>query len=358
MKKGIVWSVLVILLIGGHTLEPVILEDVQLVSIYGYDYVDKNTIKGVISSPIIPMVENTPPKNEIFAAKGHTSKNTRQKLQAESPEPLVTGRLNTLLYNKKIAKKGILSLITTMGRDPALGRATAMAIVEGEVEDLLEYEYKVTETSAQYVEELLSHNSKDVIPKTNLHSFLDHYYLRGQDPFLPLIKKEKDRIRIKGIALFYNDRYVSYIPYKECFVFKLLYENFNNGMYEFKQDGNYVTIENLFSKNKIRISDGNGSPKAHIDISIKGKITDAPRLVLTDKKVVSKIETALEQQIKRQAYGMLNQFKKKNIDPLGLGELARSQTYHFDFQRWEHHYKDLPFSVNVEVEITQTGTIE
>ncbi|WP_409298564.1 Ger(x)C family spore germination protein [Peribacillus sp. SCS-26] len=358
MKKGIVWTVLMILLIGGHTLEPVILEDVQLVSIYGYDYVDKKTIKGVISSPIIPMVENTPPKNEIFASKGHTSKNTRQKLQAESPEPLVTGRLNTLLYNKKIAKNGILSLITTMGRDPALGRATAMAIVEGEVEDLLEYDYKVTDTSAKYVEELLSHNSKDVIPKTNIHSFLDHYYLRGQDPFLPLIKKEKDRIRIKGIALFYDDRYVGYIPYKECFVFKLLYENFNNGMYEFKQDGNYVTVENLFSKNDINITDGNGSPKVRIDISIKGKITDAPKLVLTDKKVVSSVETALEKQIKRQSVQMISRFKKMNIDPLGLGEMARSHTYHFDFQRWKHNYRELPVDINVQVEITQTGTIE
>ncbi|MBM7693939.1 spore germination protein [Peribacillus deserti] len=359
MKKALLWFIFVVLLFSGNTVEKTVLEDVQLVSIYGYDFVNKNTIKGIISSPVIPLVENTPPKSTVFAAKAHTSKNTRQKLQGESPEPLVLGRLEALLFNDKLAKHGIMPVVSTMSQDPSLGRNVHMAIVDGSVQEMLEAKYPVTDTSSQYIQDLLKHNSKNILPRyTNLHSFVDLYHNVGQDPVLPLLVHTKDRIRVKGIALFDGDKYKGFVPYADCFVFKLLYENFNNGMYEFKVNGHFVTIENLASKVKEEFINDQPSPKMIIKVRIKGKITDAPGLLLT-KKQVKNIEDHLTYVLSAKGKSLVGRFQKMNIDPLGLVVKAGSQDRHLNKEKWEkEYYRTLPVDIKVETEITQSGTVE
>ncbi|PLT29435.1 Ger(x)C family spore germination protein [Peribacillus deserti] len=358
MKKAIVWFIFAILLLSGNTVQKTVLEDVQLVSIYGYDYVNKNTVKGIISSPVIPLVENTPPKTEVFAAKAHTSKNTRQKLQGESPEPMVLGRLEALLYSKEIAKRGIFPMVTTMSQDPSLGRNVNLAIVDGSVEKMLDKEYPVSETPAEYVQDLLKHNSKDILPSyMTLHTFMDFYHDVGQDPILPLLVQKKDRIRIKGLALFDGDKYKGYIPYADCFVFKILNESFNNGMYEFKVDGHYLTIENLASKVEKDFKNGN-SPKMVINIRLTGKITDAPGMELTNKQI-KVIEDDLSHTVSKKGKSLVSKFQDMDVDPLGLVVRAGSQERHLNKKEWESkYYRTLPVEVKVHTEITQSGTIQ
>ncbi|WP_026696061.1 Ger(x)C family spore germination protein [Peribacillus kribbensis] len=356
MKKIMIWIVILGIVVGGATVKTKVLEDLQLVTIYGYDYAGKNKIRGIVSTPVIPTTENTPPGSKILGVDAHTSKNSRQLLQSVSPKPLVIGRLNTALYSDKIAKKGLFRLLDTLIRDPSLGRSLMLAVVKGSVEDLLSEKYTMTETSSMYVSELMKNNNQSVIPKTSLHSFLNDYFEKGRDPFLPLLEKGTDLIRMKGIAFFKQDRYIWELPYAECFVFKMLYENFKNGMYEYKADGDYVTLENLQSKVHYHISADNKQVTIHV--SLKGKLLDASGHQLASSKSIPDLEKTLSRVLIKKAARLENKFKKLNIDPLGIGDKARSKERHFNFEEWNKQYKNITFKNDVKVEITQSGAVD
>jgi spore germination protein len=55
----------------------------------------------------------------------------------------------------------------------------------------------------------------------------------------------------------------------------------------------------------------------------------------------------------------MEQFKEKEIDPVGLGHFVGTQIRNFDINKWtDTQYKELIVKVESDVKITETGGIE
>ncbi|MDN4073033.1 Ger(x)C family spore germination protein [Fictibacillus terranigra] len=357
IKKAFV--IIFLSILNGCSIQPRILEDIQLVTSFGYDYAGKDKIKATINMPITPVVENAPPGNQVLTAIGHTSKNIRQILQSRSPKPLYIGRTTVVLYSKTLAEHGILSLINTLQRDPELGRDLTLAVVDGKVEPLLSFHYPWAEVTTKYMEQLLEQNELQNIPKTNIHDFLFRYYGKGADPFMPLLKKKGNEIKIKGMALFKGDRYVGYIPYRKSFIMKLLFENFKSGIYEFKlKKENHVAIENLASKVDYDVQYRGNQPHITINVNLQGKISEFQSTELIGNQLIKSVEKQADRTITREAKNLVHTFQDLNVDPLGLGHKVNNVTPHFNFSRWNKAYADVPIDINVKIKVVQSGITE
>ena len=73
---------------------------------------------------------------------------------------------------------------------------------------------------------------------------------------------------------------------------------------------------------------------------------------------LNKIEARAEQVIGKKLNEMVTMFQENHIDPLALGDHAKSKTRNFDQKHWEETYPDIPIEVDLDIEMIQTGIAE
>ncbi|MFC0187572.1 Ger(x)C family spore germination protein [Fictibacillus aquaticus] len=339
-----------------------IIDELQLIQAIGYDREEGDQIRGTATFPLFNPDGTV--KAEKFTSVSNTSRYFLSKINTQSPKPLTTGQLRIVLFENKFAEKGVLEIVNTLYRDPNIGNTLHMAVVEGSTSKLLKQDYAANPLAAIYMTELIEQNIKtENLPKTNLHVFLYNFYGKGMDPYLPLLKMGKNKIKLQGIALFKEDQYVGKLNHNESFVFKMLVDGSKAGRYEVKlkrgKEKGYGVIRNISAKTKYHVEKTNGKPKFTLNATILGEIHEYPHwLNLEQKPSIDLVESAFKKEIDMQAAAMVSKFQELGIDPLGLGDQLRRRERGWDFAKYREQYKDMEINVSTKVKIVQTGIIE
>lgn len=334
-----------------------VLDDISLIEGIGFDYSGHNTI---IDTVVIPVyLPDQAPKNNTFTAESEIKRNILQDIQRQAADPIVTGSLEVVLFGQKLAKKkGILELIDTLQRDPGIGSGINLAVVDGEARDLLEGQYGIR-GNATYISKLLEHNMKhDDLPKSNLQLFLSDFYQEGKTPFVPQLKKiGKNKLEINGVSLFDRGKMVDYISTEKMFFFKLLVDKYSEGMHRIKIDSGESSVRSIRSHHNFELT--NKEPfEVTIHIKINGIIEEFTGNDLTPK-ITQQIKKQFEEDTNKECFKLIQRFKEKQIDPVGLGHFVKTQTRNFDIKNWrEKQYQNLVVKIKSDIEITETGVIE
>jgi spore germination protein len=335
------------------------IEDIMLVEAIGYDYKNKNEIEATAAATIYGSGEGGgTSKTEAFTGSSQTSKDIQRVLQAESPQPIGIGKLKVALYSEKLAEKGIFSYIDSLGRDARIGRLLYIGVVEGKAQDLLTQKYEASETVSLYLLDLMEQNMKENLPKFNFHDFFYSLHGKGMDPFGPLVKRKDDKIKITGLALFDDDRYIDSISFRDCFVFKMLFESFKNGLYQIKMGESYAEIQSIHSKVKYKVENGNGRPVVKISVNMRGVVEEVGGMNLKGKESLKKLEKTSGEQLEEDALRLIRRFQQKGIDPLRMGDKARHQTRGWSEEKWNQAYPDAQVDVDIKVNIVEMGVRE
>lgn len=355
MKKLLVTVFFVISSLLTSCVQKNIVDDINIVSGFGYDTHEDEKVKG--TAIINVYKEDKSVSNESFEAIATQSKAIMRKLQQKSSDPLVSGSLEVVLFGKELAEKGIIQIVDTLERDPTIGSNLYLAVVDGKASKLLKEELG-NQGTGSYLSTMLEHNmTRRELPQSNLHLFLFAYYSRVRDPFLPFIQLEDNKVNIKGVALFKDDKVVSYVADEDMFFFKALLLNFKNGTYTFKVEDEFVTTYNLTLKRDFEITNTLSDPNVDLEIKLEAHIREFSGKAL-DPDTIEKIEKAFEDLINKKAEELLKRFIEENIDPVGIGLLAKSQTRNFDYEKWQEVYPKAKINVNTNVIISETGVVE
>lgn len=335
-----------------------ILEDNLLAEGVGFDAEGEGKIKSTAVVTSARTGKDVPAGKEIYQAVSYSAKSTRQKMESQTPYPVVSGRLEVIVYGTELAKKGLFPLVDTYSRDPSIGRKLILAVAEERAEPLVKLEKKQAGSPGVKLKEVITQNHRSILPDVNLHSFLYSYYGKGRDPVMPLIGEKKGNLEVKGIALFKGDRYTGeYIPYQDGFLFKVLYEKFKKGLYEVKLKEGYLAMSNIETEAHYTIKHANTEPEVKIDVELNGYVLEMEGRDMREQDL-GHFEQETAGIIKNKMEKMIRLFQKKHIDPLGIGERARSYTRHFSFEKWDREYPDIPIKLNVKVKLVQTGISE
>jgi spore germination protein len=330
-----------------------ILDDLQLDSAIGYDYVDKDLIQATAVVPVYNPDKSI--SSETFTETSSLSKEILVKIDTKSPKTIETGKLELLLFSSELAGQGIFELVDNFQRDPNVTTNLSLAVVDGEVKELLTTPFK-NEDTGMYISEIIEQNTNlGLLPKKDLHQYMFDYYSTGKDPYLPLLKLENDQVEVSGIALFDKDKLVGQIDFSELFVFTVLAETSKNGSYKVRND---TYVQNLGSKRKFLVSNNKTNPEITINVQLDGIIRQHSGEKIQQKKLYGKIEKQMEQDIKEQAEIMIKKFQVLKVDPLGLGEQVMSRTRNWEEKKWNNMYPTIHVKVKLDVEIIESGVVE
>ena len=354
-----VWLILILFLSGCTFLPTNIVNEIDMSQGVGYDLAGKKDLKGTIVFPIYKKDKTS--STEVRTAIGKSSKEIRTILNNETRYQLVSGQVRVALYGKKLAEKGINDFVDTIQRDPSIGSLVQMAIVDGDTDELFNMKKYKKENISIHIHDLLEHNLEfGLLPRTNLQTFLFQQFQIGQDPYLPLIKKEKDNIKITGMALFKYDQYVTAISMEDLFIFKTLVEKGRNSLHQFiLENDDKVVLDTLGSKVKYKVKIVHGRPEFTIHLKMRQRLQE---FVPSKKQRMAfdkgKIEKQVEQKLEKNALKLVTQFKKNHVDPLGLGAKYKEHYRGFNEKQWNMFYPNIKVHVKADVDIRQTGIID
>ncbi|MFS0599840.1 Ger(x)C family spore germination protein [Peribacillus frigoritolerans] len=349
---------LISVLSGCMGVDSKVLDEINLATAIGYDYVDKTHFEAIAVTPLYYPDKTI--KNITYSSKSSLSKDVRDEMNQQSERPIFSGKLEVVLYEKRLAKQGIFYLIDTLIRDPSIGTTLKLGIVEGSSKDVLSPQFGNIDKGI-YLSNTIEQNIKTgMLPRTNLHLFLYAYYSEGMDPFLPIVKALDGKVYIKGNAMFNSKgEYVYQTTSRENVIFKMLYENTTSKEgFSTKIEGReFASVNNIKTKRSYKISKPMTDTPITIDLEIKAILREYTGDEVTPK-MIKIIEDKMSKDVKERSEKLVRNFQKLHVDPLGIGEQVRTRTRSWDKKKWDEIYTSIPINVNAKVEILESGVVE
>lgn len=237
-----------------------IIDEVQIIEALGYDR-EEGKVKGIAIYPTFAEKGNV--KLKIYKTVSDSYEDILPRMNAKSAYPIETGKLDFVLFGKEYATQGIEDVITNFARNPKTASRMQLGIAENKAEDILQSSKHVN-LSFHLSEKINKNIESGNLPKMNLHMFLNNFHQEGRDPILPYFILEENQIKIDGLALLKNEKYINHINLRQSLILKTLIDGSQNGQYKTKITQNknkgFILLKNVDAKTTYTVekSEGNG----------------------------------------------------------------------------------------------------
>lgn len=335
-----------------------IIDDVQLISVLGFDIEDNEYVGTALYSDYTGDEKKS--GSVTLQGKGKKAHIIKEAINSQSPKPIEIGKLNLLIFGKDLAENGVSYFVKTVCRDPLIGSNMYLAVSNVPAGELLN---KSKENNSKYLYELIKQNYKNQnTPIPTLHSFLFDYYGEGRDISIPYLKiNQKGKVEVSGLALFKKDKLAVTLNQKETVLYKILRGRVMRGEALFnihkgqKQDLALLTILNGQNRRSILNKDSN--VKVTYNLTLEGMVKDYPDwLDLRKKENNILMRKQMENQITEDFEKLFVKLQKYQVDPLGIGDLARAYSKQWnEKQFYEKVYPTITLDVNLKIELYQAG---
>lgn len=344
-----------------------ILEKLGVISAVGYDLRDDGNLLGTYVIPNFTETEGE--KIDVLSASGHTSKELRFRMSRQSERKLVSGQIRAVLYGEELAKKGLLPVSDTLFRDAEIGSQIHLAVVQGEAQSVFHKRYPDKPSIDLYLYRMMRKEmDENTIPKSNLHLFIHNAYGVGIDPVLPYLRMGKEDVIVDGVAVFHDDMMVGRLTAEEARLLAYLGGRKSLGeldvqLSEITTSGEqaHAVLMYVDINRKVDVKKKDGVPSFHIDLNIRGAITEyTGSQDLEQLPVVKKLEQSLRHQLQLRMNRVIEKLQNEyQSDPMGLGEMYRSKGFvpDLDQKTWYKLYAKSKIDVKIKVSILQTGMI-
>ncbi len=344
----------------GCSASPKVLDDITLVTFVGYDIADDSDekIEATIGTPIFE--EEGKIRNEFLTAKGNFGKDLEKNFMLHTPKPVGNGKLEVAIFGEAFAKHGIVEATDGAQRDPSISSNLKLAVFDGRVIDFTKQQSVQNQDLGIFVSKIIEHNiQSESIPQTNIHIFLQSLYAEGIDPFLPLIGLKNEKIKLKGLALFKDDEYVTDINEDIIYRFTMLLHPVNRGnlIIQIKKLDAGVSLSHIKSKRVVKMEGTSKAPQITFKLDLKAYINEYYGDVKGIEKQIIQIEKDINKQLSKELKSMIMFFQEYNIDPIGIGKEAKGHFRDWDLKKWKEVYPELDIKVVVKTNIIESGVI-
>lgn len=374
MKKYTFYSLYLIIFVSlAGCGEVKLLERVGLTTLIGYD---RGSEDGVTTTAVVRQVSSDfESKITILSAENETSQGTRVKVNRMSSKKIMAGQMRVVLFSEELAQKGISHYIDTLLKNSEISGNVLLAVVEGETQSLLEYQYDNIVDIGDHIYKQLEQNIKgEQMISSTLHEVgYDHYSI-GKEIALPILTRNEEQIEISGIALFKDGEMVGKVSAEDSFYVKLLRDHYNIGKLELTINGDELPssiMENLSdeiilvfdpikTKKKVTLSSPS-TPEFAINISMQARLIEIKPHIDVDKPDTSEllnkvIAKKLDDEINR----VIGITQEVGSDVFGSGEIFRSTVRHSDLTKdtWPVLYENMTVTVRTDFTLLRNGVME
>ncbi|KRE99893.1 hypothetical protein ASG89_27620 [Paenibacillus sp. Soil766] len=343
-----------------------ILERIGLTHTTSFDLMPGGMLKVTNSIPLA-VGEGRKPR-EVLTSIADSSKGSKVDLARQTQLVLVSGQMRNLLFGTTLARRGFWDDIDTMVRDPSISPRVKVTVVDGDAHDLLVKSYSNYLRTAQYIDRMMESETRfQSIPKVTLYEFTRDYYDDGIDPIAPIIKDIGDHVKVNGIALFQDDRYLMRIDEKETIFFSMLSKNFKLGSLPIRlsneeEKKELVLFDSLISKRRIHASRTGGSTfKVDFEISVSGSILEyMGDLKISKEEDRHELEVKIGENITSHLETIVKDMQKHNVDSLGLGNAIKNIVPYKEWKamEWREVYPEVEIHCQTKVKIKHYGKFQ
>ncbi|GAA0440622.1 Ger(x)C family spore germination protein [Lentibacillus halophilus] len=328
-----------------------IIDQIQMVTVAGHDLAENGKVTTTVVTPFFPAESQQ--KDLRYTGTANSIYKNKLKLNEQASEQLLDAKMMMSMYNKDLAKKGLSNYVRYLLRDPSIGNALYLAVVEDSSEDFLNT-VKFSKGVGKYMEDLMRHNVKHgPLPMSNLKTFSSGLISKGQDPFLPVFGLKKGHPRVKALAFFDEDKLVATIPIEKASVFKKLYESVEDGQYNIAASDFKASIQNMDSSRHINVVQKNGQIEVTINVQMDGVIREFSKDRAS--RYLTEIEKKVQKDFRKNAKRLIDRFQELGVDPLGIGERAKEQIRDVQQKKFKDVYPDIPITVKTDMVLTEYG---
>lgn len=333
-----------------------IVDKIGIIHVYGMDTNDKGEL---VATALIPEFAKSKSSDIIkyLEEENNNSPILVSELSTKTNTPMRIAKIRVLLFGNKFARTGIRDIVKRFILTPELGTNIQIAVsTESARETLKKFKKEKSLTLADQIEQ----NMRDeFIPFMNLHVFLNNFFGEGMDAYAPLITVDRqERLKIIGLGIFKGDKLKLHLNSEESSIFSLLVDEKTNANYKIELDGNNRNemIAIRFSSSKNKWVWDKKKKELNLRLKVQITLTQYPeRFKMHDEKDYTKLKNIIEEKIQNDIQGIIKKFKENEVDPIGLGNIVRSQDRNWDKNKFYQMYSELPIHVNVELEIIHSG---
>lgn len=185
-------------------------------------------------------------------------------------------------------------------------------------------------------------------------------YYAGEVP-----RQGGNKIELLGCALLYGDKMVGQLTGFETRCLLIAKGDFKRGNFTIrdpKSEEQAIPIDvKLIKGSKVKVSFAEGIPNIKLQVFLEGNILAIQsNLNYENPKLISILEDALTEQIKKGMDSTIEKCKELNCDVFGFGETAVRQFLtieEWEKYNWNGHFKGAIINTEIDFKIQRTGTI-
>lgn len=344
------------------------LEELGMARVMGIDYRNEKEIDVTISLP--PVSEEKAQKSQKYHTTVELIQQAPRNISAKSDKSIRLSQLRVILFSEEFArKKGIGKVIKSLYRDPQISDNVLIGIVKGSAEDVIKGGYPGSPDVNALINDLLRERKETAFnPFTDLHTFIYRVTDGVSDPLVPYIEQKENSIQITKIALFRGDKMIGSISPRRARMLAALRgrEKIPDLTINLKEEkgghssSSKIVLNFVGSKLKIKSKNGLKSPAFDIELSFTASVLQyTGKHNLQNPAELAQVEKEINQAIKRDVEGILQECSAKKIDPLRLGAYVRADYRgKWSKEKWRQALQKAVFRANVHTEIYSTGTVK
>jgi spore germination protein len=346
-----------------------VFEQVGFTLSFGIEESQDNRLLITSAYPVIGGVEKG--GVDIITTKTSVVRGGRSNMRLMTPKIIEGGKVQQVLISDALAKNGIHDLLELFQRDATLPAIAFVVIVEGSPQELLKKanEFKTKPRASFYIYQMLENNVRlSNIPNTKIFDFDINFFAPGLDPIVPIIKIDKELIKITGCALFSVDKMTGRLENKETNILLGMMEQLKYADFVFTdpafadKDGDKLGVAVTLHKAKRKINidfNEEGKPIVEIKLNYRCNIDEFEWDDTMDEKVQKDLEKKFGEDLTSMSNDVIKKLQKANCDPIGIGDMIRAKYY--DYWKsidWKEMYQEAEIKVSAKVEVGNVGIIK
>ncbi|MEH7225517.1 Ger(x)C family spore germination protein [Bacillus sp. JJ1566] len=333
-----------------------IVDKLSIVHVFGFDIDDNGKVVG---TALYPEYTKGKGSNEIhyLQEKTNTVALLAPRMATHTSTPVELAKIRVLVIGNEYAKAGIGDVVERLLVQPQIATNIQIAVSTHSANETLNTLKKQGELTL--ADQLKQNMTGQLLPMMNLHVFLNHFYGQGMDSYVPMLSiDENDRLEVDKVGIFRDDKLKLHLNAKETFIFSVLEDFRTQATYEINLDGNNrkeVILIRAF-RNKRDWEWVKNEEQLNLTLNLIWTITQRPiRYNLENPDDIEALKKLIVKNVKKEIDDLLNKFKEEGVDPLGIGNIVRSQDRDWDEASFYEKYPSIPVNIEMNLEIIHSG---
>jgi spore germination protein KC len=345
------------------------LKDVAIVAGVGIDLAGKEQIE-VSTQTVKPgeVKKNKPGAVAVQSSTGFTVFEAARDLIIKAGKKQNWQHINAYIISEEAAKAGVTPRIDFVTRDHEPRFRMNVLVAKGKAKDILNLKSKSNPIPSAAMKTILEEQkSLAKAPEVELHDFVEKLMEPYKDPYLPIIRKEKEDFNIFGTAIFKEDKMVGELTPRETRGMLRVLGEVKGGIQivkfasPHKDKTNYLSIEIKKSKASIHAKIVKNKPQIIIKIKETGFLGSMTQPIELDDKTIKKIEQAYANTIKKEVEHAVSKIQKElKSNVLSFAGVINREDKNYwkeHYQEWETLYPSLDVIVHVKTHMPENGLI-